>query len=47
MKAMAGQTRLTQGNAFWTLVRFSLPFLLSNILQACYGASDLLSLIHI
>ena len=41
MKAMAGQTRLTQGNAFWTLVRFSLPFLLSNILQACYGASDL------
>lgn len=33
--------RLTEGSAFGTLVRFSLPFLLANILQACYGASDL------
>ncbi len=32
---------LTEGKAFTTLLRFSLPFLLANILQACYGASDL------
>ena len=38
---MANATRLTEGNPFSTLLRFSLPFLLSNILQACYGASDL------
>lgn len=35
------QRLLTEGRPFETLVRFSLPFLLSNILQACYGASDL------
>lgn len=39
--AILQQKLLTQGNIFGTLVRFSLPFLLSNILQACYGASDL------
>lgn len=38
---MANQKLLTEGNPFATLLRFSLPFLLSNILQACYGASDL------
>lgn len=32
---------LTKGNVFMTLLGFSTPFLLSNILQACYGASDL------
>ena len=32
---------LTEGNAFKTLIGFSLPFLLSNILQALYGACDL------
>ena len=32
---------LTQGKPFPTLLRFSVPFLLANILQACYGASDL------
>ncbi len=38
---MANDRRLTEGNPFAALLRFSLPFLLSNILQACYGASDL------
>lgn len=38
---MANDRRLTEGNPFTALLRFSLPFLLSNILQACYGASDL------
>ena len=38
---MLQQQLLTEGKAFSTLLRFSLPFLLSNILQACYGASDL------
>lgn len=32
---------LTEGNVFAGLVRFSIPFLLTNLLQACYGASDL------
>lgn len=38
---MAKPQSLTQGDVFTTLLRFSIPFLLSNILQACYGASDL------
>ena len=38
---MLQQQLLTEGKAFTTLLRFSLPFLLANILQACYGASDL------
>ena len=38
---MLQQQLLTEGKAFSTLLRFSLPFLLANILQACYGASDL------
>ena len=33
--------RLTEGNIWGTLLRFSLPFLLANLLQALYGASDL------
>lgn len=36
-----GGRRLTQGNVWGTILRFSLPFLLSNLLQALYGASDL------
>lgn len=35
------RTTLTQGSVFLTLFSFSIPFLLSNILQALYGASDL------
>ena len=38
---MTNPTRLTEGKPFSTLLRFTLPFLLSNLLQACYGASDL------
>lgn len=38
---MANDRRLTEGKPLTALLRFSLPFLLSNILQACYGASDL------
>ena len=38
---MSQQRLLTQGRLFPTLLHFSLPFLLSNLLQACYGASDL------
>ena len=33
--------RLTQGSVWGTVLRFSLPFLLANLLQALYGASDL------
>lgn len=33
---------LTQGDVFTILLRFSLPFLLTNLLQALYGACDLL-----
>lgn len=43
---MVRQQRLTEGSVFGTLVRFSLPFLLANILQACYGASDLFMVGH-
>lgn len=34
-------TRLTEGNIWGTILRFSMPFLLANLLQALYGASDL------
>ena len=37
-----GKQLLTEGNVFTTLIKFSLPFLFSNILQAAYGAADLL-----
>ena len=43
---MANQGVLTEGNAFKKLISFSLPFLFSNILQACYGASDLFMVGH-
>ncbi|MBC8569651.1 MATE family efflux transporter [Zongyangia hominis] len=43
---MANHKLLTEGSPFSTLLRFSLPFLLSNILQACYGASDLFMVGH-
>lgn len=33
---------LTQGNIWKVLIRFTLPFLLANLLQALYGAVDLL-----
>lgn len=33
---------LTQGNILQVLLRFSIPFLLANLLQALYGAADLM-----
>lgn len=33
--------RLTEGSVWGTILKFSLPFLLANLLQALYGASDL------
>lgn len=33
--------RLTEGSVAATLIRFSLPFLAANVLQALYGAADL------
>lgn len=37
---------LTKGDVFSTLLRFSMPFLFTNLLQACYGASDLFMVGH-
>ena len=34
-------THLTEGGVWGMLLRFSLPFLLANLLQALYGAADL------
>ena len=39
---MRSQASLTQGNILTTLTRFAAPFLLANVLQALYGAVDLL-----
>ena len=33
---------LTEGNVFQVLLRFSIPFVAANIIQALYGAVDLL-----
>jgi Na+-driven multidrug efflux pump len=33
---------LTQGNIYKTMIKFAVPFLLATLLQACYGAADLL-----
>ncbi len=35
------ENTLTQGKIFPTLIRFAIPFLLANLLQALYGAADL------
>ena len=39
---MKHTTSLTQGNILQVLLRFSIPFLLANLLQALYGAADLM-----
>lgn len=39
---MEGQVKLTEGKVFPTLLKFSIPFLISSFLQALYGATDLL-----
>ena len=38
---MRRSVNLTEGDVFLTLFQFSMPFLFTNLLQACYGASDL------
>lgn len=43
---MKKQLSLTEGDVTVSLLRFSIPFLLTNILQACYGASDLFMVGH-
>lgn len=39
---MKGDNNLTEGNVFRVLLRFSVPFLIANIIQALYGAVDLM-----
>lgn len=39
---MHNKNSLTQGSIMKTLVSFCFPFLLANLLQALYGAGDLL-----
>lgn len=39
---MSDKNNLTQGNILKTLIRFSLPLLFANIIQALYGAVDLM-----
>ena len=37
-----GRNVLTEGNVFGVLLKFSVPFLIANIIQALYGAVDLM-----
>lgn len=39
---MKQEYRLTEGNVFRVLLNFSLPFLIANVIQALYGAVDLM-----
>lgn len=39
---MKNKQNLTEGNVFTVLLRFSLPFVAANLIQALYGAVDLL-----
>lgn len=39
---MNDKNDLTQGSVTRTLIRFSLPLLFANIIQALYGAVDLM-----
>lgn len=39
---MKDEHLLTEGNVFRVLLRFSVPFLIANIIQALYGAVDLM-----
>lgn len=38
---MEQNTNLTEGNIVSTLLKFAFPFLLASLLQALYGAADL------
>ena len=39
---MEAENRLTEGNVLKVLLTFSVPFLIANIIQALYGAVDLM-----
>lgn len=39
---MKDQHNLTEGNVFSVLLKFSIPFVIANLIQALYGAVDLL-----
>ena len=39
---MKNDNLLTEGNVFHVLLAFSVPFLIANIIQALYGAVDLM-----
>ena len=39
---MKNHNLLTEGNVFHVLLAFSVPFLIANIIQALYGAVDLM-----
>ncbi|MBQ7840962.1 MAG: MATE family efflux transporter [Lachnospiraceae bacterium] len=39
---MKNENLLTEGNVFKVLLKFSVPFLIANIIQALYGAVDLM-----
>lgn len=39
---MAFESKLTEGNVVKQLIKFSLPLLLTNIIQACYSVADMM-----
>ena len=39
---MKQENNLTEGNVFRVLLEFSIPFVIANVIQALYGAVDLL-----
>ena len=39
---MKQKNNLTEGNVFRVLLEFSIPFVIANVIQALYGAVDLL-----
>jgi Na+-driven multidrug efflux pump len=39
---MGFESKLTEGNVVKQLIRFSLPLLLTNIIQACYSVADMM-----
>ena len=39
---MARQTDLTKGNILHTLMRYAVPFIVSNVLQATYNITDMI-----
>ena len=39
---MKNDNLLTEGNVFHVLLAFSVPFLVANVIQALYGAVDLM-----